>query len=232
MAEPRPACSSEGGSDRAAAVVTSGCHDTSAPPPLTRRPQVADDLADASTSLRLGLQVGDAVTAVAAKPIGSPRRMGAVVCILLALVLVGGCGKSKPKSAIGTTSIPASQEEAAAAVREAEVADVGLVKAWTEDRGSRLDAFDVAAKAALVDGDCVAQAEAVRAAVGDFDAWLSDVGAAPDPVLAESLTAASLTVRSTLSACAGAEERVDGQRQDLGDALSAVRARRERIRSA
>jgi len=158
-----------------------------------------------------------------------------VVRMLLAVAVaaVGGCARGKPQPATSSTvTTVARVGEAEAAARDVELSSAGPSKVWVGERRARLDGFEAAAAATLTNGDCAAQAEGVRTAVGDFEAWVAEITAAPDPVLSESLVTAAIGVRATLSACAGATERLTDQRGALEGALAAVRARRARIASA
>lgn len=161
----------------------------------------------------------------------APWKRAGVCAVLVLAVALGGCGAKKPRAATSTTTA-ASGSDAASAASDAPLEAVAAAKVWIAERQARLDRFDVASTATLGDGDCAAQAEEVRGAVGDFGAWIAEVGAAPDRILSESLLAASLGVRSTLTACLGAKEMLVDQRGALENALSAVRARRERIAGA
>ena len=124
------------------------------------------------------------------------------------------------------TSLSSRASEGATSAASVNIPDRAAASAWVKERAERLDAFEKAAASALVQGDCAMQATAVQRAVGDFEPWIDDARTAPDVVLGETLVAASLAARDTLSACASAPDRLADQRADLEVSLAAFKARR------
>lgn len=157
---------------------------------------------------------------------GRRRTLTTVLSVIAAFSVLAGCShKSAVKDQVSS--------RASDAARSAPLpVDLAFARGWMTERKARLDGFATATSATLIDGACMAQAEGIRSAVGDFTAWMAEVTGAPDPVLSDSLLAATLAARGTIAACAGDRAALDEQRGDLRRALDAVSARRERLEKA
>jgi len=166
------------------------------------------------------------------------KVQGLIFVLLLALGGAVVAVRLGDRSKTAATPVPQSGSvltaratDAARAATDQDLTDKAAAQQWLGGRSAQLDKFVVASRAALIDGDCTVQASAIQGAVGDFDPWVADIRTTPDQVLGETLVAASVSARGTVSACASAQNLLAEQRADLEASLAAFEARRAQVLS-
>ncbi|HEV2071313.1 MAG TPA: hypothetical protein VGR26_16100 [Acidimicrobiales bacterium] len=156
------------------------------------------------------------------------RRCRPWVDVALAATLVALVACSDGRDAAAPTSTQPG--EAAEADLGPLPSDRAAIRAWLDDNAERVRRFEAVAAeltAAERPEDCVALAERFNAELGPVSEHLEQVSASPDPVLAELLASATVSVRTIITACEAGDRAVaDEERPGLANALVLIERRR------
>jgi hypothetical protein len=169
-----------------------------------------------------------------AGPANMRRRRPWCPCVHVALAatMVGTVACSSDGAPAAPTSTQAGE------VTEADLgplpSDRAASRAWLEDNEERVRRFEeLASQLTAPDpsDDCLALAEQFNADLGPVSEHLEKVSTSPDPVLAELLVSATVSVRTIIDACETEDAAVvEQERLGLANALVLIERRKDELR--
>jgi hypothetical protein len=156
-------------------------------------------------------------------------RLSPHVILLAGLPVLGACNSAE--EAAPPTTTPAEVTEADLGPLPS---DRAASRAWLEDNEERVHGFEeVASQLTAQDSpeDCLALAERFNAELGPVSEHLEQVSTSPDPVLAELLVSATVSVRTIIDACENGDAAVvEQERPGLANALVLIERRKDELR--
>lgn len=148
--------------------------------------------------------------------------------------LVGCIGSGETGSVAPPTSTTTQPEEAAAVELGPLPADLTAARGWLDDNEEDVRRFQEVAvelTAPTLPDDCLAVAERFNAELGPVAEHLEQMASSPDPVLAELLTSATISVRTMVAACETGDTATAAQeRPGLANVLMLIERRQVELR--